>query len=61
MAKHPTPKDNPYRVKALQPGLYDGHRRQGEVFPLLRRADFSARWMEPVGWDPDKPEGAAGA
>ena len=34
-------------------GYYDHKRRKpGDVFQLQSEADFSANWMEPIGWKP---------
>jgi hypothetical protein len=60
-----------YKVRALEIGIYggirrypDGHERAqkgGDTFLIKRLADFSFRWMEAVGWEPDKDEVLADA
>lgn len=49
------------RVIAKERGYYANQRRDtGDEFGLYDRKHFSAKWMEPVGWDPEdkdvKPE-----
>lgn len=39
-------------VRARMPGLYDGHRREGEEFGLKMVEDFAPRWMTAIGWTP---------
>lgn len=44
------------RVKAIQPGYYGSVRRdpgdqKNGQFVLVKASDFSANWMETVGWD----------
>ena len=55
--------ENGYKVKAIQKGYYDAIRepniknRAGEdlsVFFIRKKSDFSAIWMEPIGWTPDE-------
>lgn len=49
------------RVKAIQPGYYGsvrrdpGHPLYGE-FVLKKASDFSANWMEAVGWDVEEEQ-----
>lgn len=35
-------------------GYYELKRRKpGEIFNLSKKSDFSAEWMEPIGWTPE--------
>ena len=40
------------KVRARHAGLYDGHRRPGEVFTIAAAEHFAASWMDAVGWTP---------
>ena len=43
-------------VRAKERGYYGSKRREkGEEFGIVNRADFSERWMEPLGWSPNDP------
>lgn len=42
-------------VRATERGYYGNKRRdEGEEFGIADRSHFSARWMEPVGWEPSE-------
>lgn len=41
-------------VRAKRPGFYNGHRAEGERFPLESADDFAPSWMEAVDRVPDK-------
>lgn len=49
-----------YRVRAIEKGYYGlqvrypktDQRQEADEFELTDPSHFSARWMEPLGWDP---------
>lgn len=53
------------RVQAIQTGYYGSVRRdpgtERGTFVLKDEAEFSASWMEPLGWEPGKVEKPAKA